>query len=237
MSLYVKVFCSLFNHRKTIRLKSFLGDDAYWIPIRLWAYAAQNQPDGILKDYSASEIAEVIGYKKDATSMLEALLEARFLDSDPLRIHDWEQYNSYHSRYSERAHKAAKARWNKSSSVEPKKDPPVPPKEEEEVLTERERRQALHQACLEHPTSIKTNGDAHIPTLDEVLVLADARGISTDSARSFFNYHQDNNLWLNQFQKLINWESKLITWATNDRAKLKRPERNQIDERIEPKFL
>lgn len=113
MSLYVRVYTNFYTSRKTAFLRSVLGDDAYWIPPRIWAYAATDQPDGDLSRYSAQMLANLIGYTKDAASMLQALLDAGFLDSDPLRIHDWEEHNSYHLSYAERAKAAADARWAK----------------------------------------------------------------------------------------------------------------------------
>lgn len=111
MSLYVRVFNSFYSHRKTARLKAALGNDALWIPPRLWAICAEHQPDGDLSDYSAEEIASLIGYTGNAASMLEALLKAGFLDRDPLRVHNWSTHNSYHAIFAGRARNAANARW------------------------------------------------------------------------------------------------------------------------------
>lgn len=132
--LYVKVFTGFYTHRKTLRLRAALGDAAYWIPPKLWAYAAENQPDGIFKDYSAAEIASLIGYSnptRDASSMLQALLQAGFMDDKPLRIHDWQEHNSFHQVYSDRARKAAAARWSKSPSrpsplIDKEREPSIP---------------------------------------------------------------------------------------------------------------
>lgn len=121
-----------------MRLRAELGDDAFWIPPRLWAYAADNQPDGDFSSYSDQELSMLIGYSKDATRMLEALKKAGFLDADR-KIHDWEVYNSYHRTFSERAKNAANAKWRKEKKPE---------------MTGEE----MRQACLEHPTSIQHNG-------------------------------------------------------------------------------
>jgi len=114
-NLYVRVFTGFYKHRKTLRLRATLGNDAYWIPPSLWAYAVENQPDGVFSDYSPEEIASLIGYNGDASIMLQALLKSGFMDDAPLRIHDWGEHNGYHKTYSERAKKAANARWAKPS--------------------------------------------------------------------------------------------------------------------------
>lgn len=119
--LYVRVMTGFYSHRKTAKLRSMLGDDAFWIPPRLWAYAAENQPDGDLSSYQAGELASLIGYSKDASSMLQALKDSGYMDLDG-KIHDWNEHNGYHKKFSVRAKTAADARWAKEKS-------PTPPKE------------------------------------------------------------------------------------------------------------
>jgi len=145
MSLFVRVDCTYWTNRKTIRLKAMLGEDSIWLPIRLWCYAAQNQNDGDFSDYDPRELAMLLGYSGDATRMLEALHEAGFMDGR--QVHDWAQYNGYHAAFAARAKKAADARWSKAES----KKKPV--KKEKEKRGE-EKRQALLGACLEHAKSI-----------------------------------------------------------------------------------
>jgi uncharacterized protein YdaU (DUF1376 family) len=60
--------------------------------------------------------------------------------------------------------------------------------------------------------------DAGIPTKAEVLTEADMRGVTRDSALSFFDHHDNNQLWVNQFGRLINWRAKLLTWASKDKT-------------------
>ena len=109
--LYVRLFVGFYQHRKTAKLRELISEAAYWLPPRLWAYAAEHQPDGDFSKYSASELARLLDYRKDASRMLQALTEAGFLDTNG-RIHDWAEHNAYHQTYSDRAKKAARARWN-----------------------------------------------------------------------------------------------------------------------------
>jgi len=119
MSLYTRLYAGFWTHRKTIRLRALIGDAALWVPPRCWSYAAENQPNGDFSDYSDQELATAVGYTGDATSMREALLQAGFLDPDG-RIHNWEKYNGYHKRFSDRAKTAAAARWDKERTKERK---------------------------------------------------------------------------------------------------------------------
>jgi hypothetical protein len=116
VSLYVRLQSSFWTHRKTLRLRAAIGDAAFWIPPRLWSYAADNQPDGDFSDYSAEEIALLLGYPSNAQAMLKALQQARFLDG--MKIHDWQEHNGYHSTFSNRARAAATARWLKERTKE-----------------------------------------------------------------------------------------------------------------------
>lgn len=113
-SLYVKVFTNFYTHRKTMRLFSILGESAFWIPPRLWSYAAENQPNGDFSDYSPEEIALLINYSGNAQAMLQALNKSGFLDNQ--QLHDWEEYNGYHTTFAERAKKGAAARWGKKQT-------------------------------------------------------------------------------------------------------------------------
>ena len=59
--------------------------------------------------------------------------------------------------------------------------------------------------------------ESHLPTWEEVKTEAELRGVTEASAKTFFDHHQGNNLWINQHGKLINWQHKLKTWGENDR--------------------
>lgn len=111
MSLYIRVQSSFWNHRKTLRLKALIGDSAFWVPPRIWSYAAENQPDGDFSDYTSEELAMLVGYLGDAQAMLQAMHQAGFMELNC--IHDWAEHNGYHSTFSDRAKKAAAARWSK----------------------------------------------------------------------------------------------------------------------------
>lgn len=66
---------------------------------------------------------------------------------------------------------------------------------------------------------VQERPEAVIPTFDEIKEFAACNGVLFDSAKRFFDHHTDNNTWLNRFNRPINWKTKLITWATNDRER------------------
>lgn len=59
--------------------------------------------------------------------------------------------------------------------------------------------------------------EAAIPTLEEVKTLADMRAIPGDYATNFWNYHQNNQLWLNKHNRMIDWRSMIVTYWAKDR--------------------
>lgn len=150
-----------------MRLRATLGDDALWIPPRLWAYAADNQPDGDFSGYSDQEVAMLIGYSKDATSMLQALTSAGFLDTDR-KIHDWAVHSGFHEMHAARAKKAADARWNRNRSKQ---------SIAERTGAEQSKHSAsIPQACLEHASSI----DGEVLSFEQVKARVFTIGIPDD---------------------------------------------------------
>lgn len=113
MSLFIRLDSGFWTHRKTMRLRASIGDAALWVPPRLWNYAAQNQPDGNFSDYTATELAMLLGYQADAQALLQALQQVGFMDG--MQIHDWHEHNGYHATFAARAKKAAAARWKKTT--------------------------------------------------------------------------------------------------------------------------
>lgn len=180
MSLWVKLHGGFFTHRKTIRLRSVIGEAALWIPPRLWCYAAENQPDGDFSRYTTEEVALAIGYLGDASSMLQALLQAGFLDPDPLRIHGWQEHNAYHGTFAERAKKAANARWSRQGASSPTPSP--------ERRGEEKRRASIAQASPSIPSSIASS----IAQGEAVKASPTGDGKKTVSYLNTF-YHAQNN--------------------------------------------
>lgn len=172
MALYIRVQTSFFTHRKTAKLRAKIGDDALWLIPRLWAYAAEHQPDGDFSAYEACELAMLLGYNKDASSMLEAMQQAGFLDE--MQVHDWPEYNGYHDAFAERAKKAAEKRWEKHND---KKEKRQEKRREEKKGKETSNAPSIDKQCLEHACSIE-------PWRDEVRM----------RIRSWFN-QRETTVW------------------------------------------
>ena len=177
---------SFYTHRKTVKLKIALGTDAYWIPPRLWAYAAENQPDGNFSAYASDEIAELLGCPKHASSILQALKGCGFIDESTGVIHDWAEHNGYHESFSKRAKKAAEARWKKKEETGKGKE---------------------EQALLKHAPSInKTSA-----TLSEVKIHFESLLLPESDALWFFHKCEGNG-WTNGGKPIKAWKSVVTSW-------------------------
>jgi len=73
---------------------------------------------------------------------------------------------------------------------------------------------------------------AVFPTFKEVREFAACNGILFESAKSFFEYHDGKNLWLNKYGRLIKWRQEIVYWAGRDRQiaqkRTQEPPRNMI---------
>lgn len=234
MSLYVRVFTNFYTHRKTMRLRGMIGDDAFWVPTRLWAYAAENQPDGDFSGYTDGEIAGLIGYHKDPAKMLEALLQAGFIDSDR-KIHDWAEHNAYHQVFAQRASKAAKVKWEKERTKEKEMKGEEMKGKETSSATSIDKHcfkqpQAMLQASDEGPYSdfdpsdldtqsvepqvdaATTNGHRFTPpAVGEVKFHATKIGLPESEALRFWNYYGSIG-WKVGKNPMKDWHKAIAGW-------------------------
>jgi hypothetical protein len=136
----IRIKVGFFNHPKTQQFKTLFGAEGIIALIKLWLFAAEYRPKGILTDLSEKAILSIMGLNEqqvgpqtDSTSsstasiagdLLDALLKLRFLEKDRkgvYRIHDWKEHNPYAYFAPERSAKASKAaaiRYGKRNNLE-----------------------------------------------------------------------------------------------------------------------
>lgn len=92
MAFEIPIDLDYFEHPKTLRLVSLLKrPEADIYPIRLWKWAAKYARSGQLPSDPAL-IERGMGWKGRAGRLLQAMIDAGFINSDGVTIHDWEQY-------------------------------------------------------------------------------------------------------------------------------------------------
>ena len=106
-------------HPKALKLMRRLGDRAFYCLVRLWAFTASNKSKGVLERMDDEDVELAADWQGDPGTFVEALLDLSLLDRDEqgrLCIHDWQEHNAFAAHASERsekAKKAAEARWQK----------------------------------------------------------------------------------------------------------------------------
>lgn len=106
------------THKKTIKLIRLAGHEAITSLLQLWCYVAQNHPKGILNDYDKDDLEIAASWNGEPGKFAKAVTkkEINFVKKTAkgFEINDWEEHNPYvfHAdERSEKARKAAKARW------------------------------------------------------------------------------------------------------------------------------
>lgn len=101
------------THPKTIMLIERLGLEAVWALVRLWVFASQHRPDGVLRGMSPEAIRIACGYAGRIEELISVLKESatRFLDADDpatgaLVLHDWKTHNPWAAGAEERSKRA-----------------------------------------------------------------------------------------------------------------------------------
>lgn len=126
MNTDFRVSVDFFNHHKTRKLKKRIGNGGVLSLMQLWAYAAKVRPLGDLYDMSEEDIEMSADWQGEEGVFISACVDVGFIDSTEsgFVLHDWVENNPWVAESearSEKARKAAKARWgNADASSEQK---------------------------------------------------------------------------------------------------------------------
>ena len=113
-----RVSVGFFDHPKIVKLQRRHGQEAVIALLRLYAFAAQNRPSGVLSGLDDEDLAIAIHWEGNVQQLLVSFLDLHLLNKheEGLVIHDWEVHNGYAAHAAERSEKArraAAARWGK----------------------------------------------------------------------------------------------------------------------------
>ncbi len=135
--------------------------------------------------------------------MLEGLLKSGFLD-DGMQIHGWEEHNSYHTAFSERAKAANDARWEKHRA---KKERDRDKDNDKDIDKEGRSPQGVLVGSLKDK-----------PTIDEVLAECSSRDVLNSTGTEFWHYYESNG-WMVGKNKMKVWKSALTGWIQRNANK------------------
>ncbi len=115
----IRIRIDFTDHDKTDDLCAKVGDSAIRCLLRLWSWAAQTRPKGILDGKTSDDIERKAKWTGERGAFVTALIQTGFLDVLPgevLALHDWEEHQGWVVGFPERqkqAKKAIAARWAK----------------------------------------------------------------------------------------------------------------------------
>ncbi|RLA93087.1 MAG: hypothetical protein DRG83_21535, partial [Deltaproteobacteria bacterium] len=150
MNKDIRIAVSFFDHPKTVKLKRTLGWEGIICLQRLWCFAAQYKPSGLLDNMDEADIEIAARWEGKEGEFIAALIKLRWLDyndeDSTYSLHDWAEHNPYCFHAEERsriAKKAAEARWKKC----------------------KENKDVMHKACEEQCTEhAKSNASRNAPS-------------------------------------------------------------------------
>lgn len=121
MNTDIRLSTGFFAHPKIKKLQRKLGADAVLALLRLWLWAAQNRPGGVLSGMDKDDIEITADWNGEEGLFSSALIELRLIDADGdvFRVHNWEERNPWQAEAearSEAARKAARARWGNADA-------------------------------------------------------------------------------------------------------------------------
>lgn len=101
---------SYWHDPRMFKLRKLVGDDALWLPARMWTFAVSQEGTGDLSEYSSAELAEALRYRGHAKRLRDAFTKAGYIDKNG-RVVGWKELYALAASRKRSARTAAKARW------------------------------------------------------------------------------------------------------------------------------
>lgn len=116
MNSDIRLSIGFLDHPKTVKLQRQLSDAGVLALLRLWLWAAQNRPSGILVGMDEDDIEIAARWDGEKGSFNAVATRLRFLDKldGTYRIHNWKERNSWQSDAERRSGASRMARMAKT---------------------------------------------------------------------------------------------------------------------------
>jgi hypothetical protein len=116
MNRDIRLSVGFFDHPKIIKLERQLGHEGVIALMRLWLWAAQNRPSGLLSGMDDEDIAIAARWNGDATAFKDFITCLKLLDTvgDVYQIHDWQEHNTWQSDAENRSNASRLSRMAKT---------------------------------------------------------------------------------------------------------------------------
>jgi hypothetical protein len=116
MNSDIRLSVGFFDHPKTIKLERQLGHEGVIALMRLWLWAAQNRPSGILSGMDEDDIEIAARWNGVQGAFNAAARTVKFLDcvDGVYHIHDWQDHNAWQSDAENRSNASRLSRMAKT---------------------------------------------------------------------------------------------------------------------------
>lgn len=117
MGFEIPVDSDYFDHPKSLRIRSILGQEADVYPIRLFAWASKYAPTGVIME-SSLQIEEACKWRGDEGKLYRVLVDCGFIEEESgnVRIHNWDKYSGYWlQRWQRRKEQKRKRYWEEEA--------------------------------------------------------------------------------------------------------------------------
>lgn len=116
MNSDIRLSVGFFDHPKIIKLERQLGLEGVTALLRLWLWAAQNRPSGILSGMDAEDIEIAARWKGVQGEFNGVVTRLKLLDTvgKICRIHDWQEHNTWQSDAENRSNASRLSRMAKT---------------------------------------------------------------------------------------------------------------------------
>lgn len=116
MNSDIRLSVGFFDHPKTIKLERQLGHEGVIALMRLWLWAAQNRPSGILSGMDVEDIEIAARWNGVQGAFNGVVTVLKLLDKvgDTYQIHDWQEHNTWQSDAENRSNASRLSRMAKT---------------------------------------------------------------------------------------------------------------------------
>ena len=116
MNSDIRLSIGFLDHPKTVKLQRQLGEAGVLSLLRLWLWAAQNRPSGILIGMDEDDIEIAARWEGEKGAFNAVATRLRFLDTleGTYRIHNWTERNTWQSDAERRSGASRMARMAKT---------------------------------------------------------------------------------------------------------------------------
>lgn len=116
MNSDIRLSVGFFDHPKIIKLERQLGLEGVTALLRLWLWAVQNRPSGVLSGMDEEDIEIAARWKNEPGAFNGVVTRLKLLDTvgGMFQIHDWQEHNTWQSEAENRSNASRLSRMAKT---------------------------------------------------------------------------------------------------------------------------